>query len=236
MKHNLRIWHKIIVLALFIICVLYLSACTTYKLEVSNVSLYNEGVQIVDSVKPKSKVRLEVGQKLVGTSSDIPLALFVSAMNLSESAVIFDKHSVSVSQQGRILRAFTDDELKKSNADFSSIIESYHLYIPPTPVPNQPVMTGVPLFYRGYMGGFYLYNEVYFSARERMRRQIELDDLRMRRAVIVSSALQKNTLQPKAEPRGGFVIYPFSQLKAGELDVRVKVGDDEHYFMLKLIE
>ena len=53
----------------------FVSACTSYTLEVKNVSLYNEGVKILDSHKQKSKVRLEIGQGKVGGSSAIPLAI-----------------------------------------------------------------------------------------------------------------------------------------------------------------
>ena len=44
----------------------FVSACASYTLEVKNVSLYNEGVKILNSHKQKSKVRLEIGKaKLV---------------------------------------------------------------------------------------------------------------------------------------------------------------------------
>ena len=206
------------------------NACASYTLEVANVSLYNEGVQIVDSFKPKSKVRLEVGQHLVGGVNAVPLALFISALNLSLQNVIFAKEDISLYQNGKPITALNDKELKTQNFDFSSIVESYHLFIPSSPMPSR----GIPFIYRGYMGGFYIYDEMQFLARERMITSIELDWQRNNRAVILSSILQKNTLEPKGSPRGGFVIYAPSALQVGKLELEVRVGEERHTFALEL--
>ncbi len=234
MKHTLC---RITFFSLLSLCGVAFSACATYKLEVSNVSLYNEGVQIVDSIKTKSKVRLEVGQHKVGSASSIPLALFVSAANLSAQSVIFDRNNVLLYQNGKLLPSLSNEEIKSGSFDYSYIIESYHLYIPPAPVPSQSVVIASPFIYRGYWGGgSYIYNDMVFSARERMQRRIELEEQRAKRAIIISSALQKNTLEPKGMPRGGFVIYSPSVLQVGELDIRVRVGVEEHSFTLEIVK
>lgn len=219
--------------ALGIIYVFVCTACATYKLEVENVSLYNQGVQIVDSIKPKSKVRLEVGQDILGGLNSIPLALFVSALNLSKEAVIFDRENVTLWQEDKKLKPLSDGELKNKTFDYGYIVESYHLSIPQLalpPSPNPPVI--MPFIYRGYMGGFYLYDEVMLSARDRLYAQIKLDAQRIRRAAVLSNTLAKNTLQN--EPRGGFVIYAPQALRDGRLSLHVMVGDEEHIFTLWL--
>lgn len=208
------------------------TACATYELQVANVSMYHDGVQIADSIKAKSKVRLEVGQTLVGSANVVPLALFISAVNLSTQNVIFDKSNIVLYQHQKIIAPLNEKELKGQNLDLGYIIESYHLFIPSAPMPSQPM--SIPIIYRGYMGGFYIYDEMIFSARERMRRQIELDEQRMRRAIILSSMLQKNTLEPKSAPRGGFMIYSPSSLQKGQAELKVRVGEDEHIFILNL--
>lgn len=226
----MRTYH--ILLACFV--AIWWSGCATYKLEVGQVSLYHEGVQIVDSNKPQSKVRLEVGQSRVGSSNIIPLALFISARNLSKEAVIFDTSCVQLYQNGKLIPPLHQDELKTESFDYGYIIESYHLYIPPQPN-IEPYTLGMPFVYGGYMGGFYMYPQMFIiSARERMQQQIRLDEQRAKRAIIVSSAMQKNTLEPNGAPRGGFILYAPSKLQAGTLELRVKVGHDEHTFTLQL--
>ncbi len=224
--------HRVVFLLSWLIYGLFLTACATYKVEVGNVSAYHEGVRILDSVKAKSKVRLEIGQNLVGGANRIPLAIFVSALNLSNEAVLFDRDNVSLYQNGKFLESLSTEELKNESIDYSYIIESYHLYIPTASMPSQPV--GIPLIYRGYLAGFYFYDEIIFSARERMRRQIELDEQRMRKAIVLSSILRKNTLEKNGKPSGGFVIYLPSRLRAGEIELQVKVGEDKHNFSLQL--
>lgn len=67
-----------------------------------------------------------------------------------------------------------------------------------------------------------------------MRRQIEFDEQRMRCAIILSSMLQRNTLESKSVPRGGFMIYLPSSLQKGQAELKVRVGEDEHIFILNL--
>ena len=227
MRHSVSIYS---ILGFMSMC--FFAACASYKLEVANVSLYNEGVQIVDSVKSQSKVRLEVGQQIVGGVNTAPLALFVSALNLSSRNVMFDRESVSLYQNDKLVATLSDKEVKSANFDFGYIIESYHLFVPPVPVQSQPM--GIPLIYRGYFTGFYIYDEMIFSARERMRRQIELDAQQLKRSIIVSSMLQKDTLEPKSPPKGGFILYAPSTLKTGELKLFVRVGEEVHTFILEL--
>ncbi len=214
-------------------CVCLWKGCATYKLEVEDVSLYHEGVQIIDSIKPKSKVRLEVGQTLVGGSRAIPLALFISAQNLASQKVIFDKDCVQMYQNDKALNSLSDNELKSASFDYGFIIESYHLYMPPKSMPENQFV-GMPFIYRGYMGGFYIYDYMIISARERLWQQMRLDDERAKKALIISSMMQKNTLEPYKAPQGGFVIYAPQKLQKGTLDVYVKVGEEKHRFTLQL--
>ncbi len=195
-------------------------------------SLYNEGVKILDSHKQKSKVRLEIGQGKVGGSSAIPLAIFVLAQNLSTSPVIFDRDNIHIYQNNKEIIPLSESELKADNYDFGSIVESYHLYVPPAPMPELPV--GIPFIYRGYMGGFYVYDYMIISARERMQRQIQLDENRAKRAIIFASVLRKNTLEPNVAPKGGFMLYAPNRLKNGAIKVEVSVGEERHSFDLEL--
>ena len=195
-------------------------------------SLYNEGVKILDSHKQKSKVRLEIGQGKVGGSSAIPLAIFVLAQNLSTSPVMFDRDNIHIYQNNKEIIPLSESELKADNYDFGSIIESYHLYVPPAPMPELPV--GIPFVYRGYMGGFYVYDYMIISARERMQQQIQLDENRAKRAIIFASVLRKNTLEPNVAPKGGFMLYAPSRLKNGAIKVEVSVGEERHSFDLEL--
>lgn len=195
-------------------------------------SLYNEGVKILDSHKQKSKVRLEIGQGKVGGSSAIPLAIFVLAQNLSVAPVIFDRDNIHIYQNNKEIIPLSESELKADNYDFGSIVESYHLYVPPAPMPELPV--GIPFIYRGYMGGFYVYDYMIISARERMQWQIQLDENRAKRAIIFASVLRKNTLEPNAAPKGGFMLYAPSGLKEGVIKVEVSVGEERHSFDLEL--
>ena len=210
----------------------FVSACASYTLEVKNVSLYNEGVKILDSHKQKSKVRLEIGQGKVGGSSAIPLAIFVLAQNLSTSPVMFDRDNIHIYQNNKEIIPLSESELKADNYDFGSIVESYHLYVPPAPMPELPV--GIPFIYRGYMEGFYVYDYMIISARERMQRQIQLDENRAKRAIIFASVLRKNTLEPNVAPKGGFMLYAPSRLKNGAIKVEVSVGEERHSFDLEL--
>ena len=195
-------------------------------------SLYNEGVKILDSHKQKSKVRLEIGQGKVGGSSAIPLAIFVLAQNLSTSPVIFDRDNIHIYQNNKEIIPLSESELKADNYDFGSIVESYHLYVPSAPMPELPV--GIPFIYRGYMGGFYVYDYMIISARERMQQQIQLDENRAKRAIIFASVLRKNTLEPNVAPKGGFMLYAPSGLKEGVIKVEVSVGEERHSFDLEL--
>ncbi len=208
------------------------SGCASYTLEVKNVSLYNEGVKILDSTQPKSKVRIEVGQGKVGGSSGIPLAIFILAQNLANQPTIFDKTNVRIYQNNQEIPALSEGELKTDSYDFGSVIESYHLYLPPAPMPDVPV--GIPFVYRGYMGGFYVYDYVIISARERMQQQMRLDENRAKRAIILASVLQKNTLEPKGIPKGGFMLYAPSGFKEGLIQVSVNVNGEIHSFELEL--
>lgn len=208
------------------------SGCASYTLEAKNVNLYNEGVKILDSIQPKSKVRIEVGQGKVGGSSGIPLAIFVLAQNLSVAPVIFDRDNIHIYQNNKEIIPLSESELKADNYDFGSIIESYHLYVPPAPMPELPV--GIPFIYRGYMGGFYVYDYMIISARERMQWQIQLDENRAKRAIIFASVLRKNTLEPNAAPKGGFMLYAPNRLKNGAIKVEVSVGEERHSFDLEL--
>lgn len=208
------------------------SGCASYTLEAKNVSLYNEGVKILDSIQPKSKVRIEVGQGKVGGSSGIPLAIFVLAQNLANQPTIFDKTNVRIYQNNQEIPALSEGELKTDSYDFGSVIESYHLYLPPAPMPDVPV--GIPFIYRGYMGGFYVYDYMIISARERMQWQIQLDENRAKRAIIFASVLRKNTLEPNVAPKGGFMLYAPSRLKNGAIKVEVSVGEERHSFDLEL--
>nr|WP_317403644.1 hypothetical protein [uncultured Helicobacter sp.] len=208
------------------------SGCASYTLEAKNVSLYNEGVKILDSIQPKSKVRIEVGQGKVGGSSGIPLAIFVLAQNLANQPTIFDKTNVRIYQNNQEIPALSEGELKTDSYDFGSVIESYHLYLPPAPMPDVPV--GIPFVYRGYMGGFYVYDYMIISARERMQQQMRLDENRAKRAIILASVLQKNTLEPKGIPKGGFMLYAPSGFKEGLIQVSVSVNGEIHSFELEL--
>ncbi len=182
-----------------------------YTLEAKNVNLYNEGVKILDSIQPKSKVRIEVGQGKVGGSSGIPLAIFILAQNLANQPTLFDKTNVRIYQNNQEIPALSEGELKTDGYDFGSVIESYHLYLPPAPMPDVPV--GIPFVYRGYMGGFYVYDYMIISARERMQQQMRLDENRAKRAIILASVLQKNTLEPKGI---GFYVYDYMIISARE--------------------
>ncbi|MCX2717232.1 hypothetical protein OQH61_05720 [Helicobacter sp. MIT 21-1697] len=214
-------------------CFCLWKGCATYKLEVENVSLYHEGVQIIDSIKPKSKVRLEVGQSLVGGSSAIPLALFISVQNLDSQNVIFDKDCVQMYQNDKVINPLSDNELKSTSFNYGFIIESYHLYMPPKPI-SENQLVGMPFIYRGYMGGFYVYDYAIVSARERLWQQMHLDDERAKKALIISSMMQKNTLLPHKAPQGGFIIYAPEKLQKGVLDIYVRVGEEKHRFALQL--
>lgn len=208
------------------------SGCASYTLEAKNVNLYNEGVKILDSIQPKSKVRIEVGQGKVGGSSGIPLAIFILAQNLANQPTLFDKTNVRIYQNNQEIPALSEGELKTDGYDFGSVIESYHLYLPPAPMPDVPV--GIPFVYRGYMGGFYVYDYMIISARERMQWQIQLDENRAKRAIIFASVLRKNTLEPNAAPKGGFMLYAPNRLKNGAIKVEVSVGEERHSFDLEL--
>ena len=63
---------------------------------------------------------------------------------------------------------------------------------------------------------------------------MRLDDERAKKALIISSMMQKNTLEPYKAPQGGFVIYAPQKLQKGTLDVYVKVGEEKHRFTLQL--
>ena len=173
-----------------------------------------------------------MGQGKVGGSSGIPLAIFVLAQNLANQPTIFDKTNVRIYQNNQEIPALSEGELKTDSYDFGSVIESYHLYVPPAPMPELPV--GIPFIYRGYMGGFYVYDYMIISARERMQWQIQLDENRAKRAIIFASVLRKNTLEPNAAPKGGFMLYAPSGLKEGVIKVEVSVGEERHSFDLEL--
>lgn len=222
----------ILTLGVFVSAMLF-GGCSAYKLEVSNVDLYNEGVQVLDSAKSASKVRIEVGQKKVKGSSDIPLALFISALNLSAKNVVFDKSNVKLYQKGRYIEPLDEEAIKSDKYDFDYIIEAYNLYMPSRPIPSYP-MIGSPFIYRGYMGGFYMYDYIMISARDRMQAQMRLEERRARQAIIFASLMRKNTLEPKGAPRGGFVLYAPKYLKKGLLELHVRVGDEEHIFDLNI--
>jgi len=65
-----------------------------------------------------------------------------------------------------------------------------------------------------------------------MQQHIRLEDERARKAIVVSSSLQKNTLQDK--PKGGFVIFSPKEFKKGQIQLQVRVGEDIHIFALEL--
>lgn len=217
---------------IFIVCVL-LCGCTTYRVQVPSVSSYQEGVQIIDSAKPHSKVRLEIAQEKLGGANSIPFAFFVSAQNLSAQPVHFDQTCVEASQEGKPLHILSSNEVKESYLDYGFIVESYHLYVPPRPIVAENVF--VPFVYRGYGAGAFFGDYWAISARGSLQQQIQLEDDRMKKAIIVSSYLQKNTLQSSQSPRGGFLLIKPSLIKPGDLEINVRVGQDIHHFVIKIL-
>lgn len=247
-----------------IFLVLYFSACASYKIylphngdDALQTSIlgqkisYHEGIELIDSIKPQSKVRLELAQKYIGGTTLVPLALFLAVQNTGSTPLLFDSSNVQLYFLGktqpnilnlqdikqsayRTITPLDEEKLTSENLDFGAIIQSYHLFIPKPPMPHpQPAFLMV---YRGYLGGFYLYDEMIFSARERMRRNIEIDEMRMKQAVIISSLLQKNTLEPQKEPRGGFLVYAPRTLESGWFLLEVYVGKEKHYFIFELLK
>lgn len=241
--------HKILFLFLCLVNTLFLFGCATYnvslqsaKASTQSTSHYEDGVLILTSTLPNSKVRLEIAQSKIGGANITPLALFITAQSTltqSKTPVIFDMEHITLSYKERIkdqlvervIMPMSQESLKNDMFDFGAIIEAFHLYLPPKPVPEHYV--GVPLIYRGF-GGFGVYDYMIISAREQMQRQIKLEEQRTKRAIIIASSLRKNTLLPHAPFKGGFVLYDPRDLKPTQMQLHINIGNEIHHFTLEI--
>ena len=219
---------------------LLFAGCASYSIKLNPTlhnpaqsSHYEDGVLVLTSSMPSSKVRLELAQSKIGGASNTPLALFITAQNRGKSQILFDIEHITLSQNDTAIAPISEESLKNDAFDMGSIIEAFHLYLPPKPAPEHYV--SVPLIYRGF-GGFGVYDYMIISAREQMQRQIKLEEQRAKRAIIFASLLRKNTLLPSTHApfKGGFVLYRARDLKEGSVRLRVIVGSERHDFELKL--
>lgn len=206
--------------------VLFLCGCTTYSIVPNGDIRYHNGVKLLDSSKKYSKVRVEIAQEKIGSANDIPLTIFVIAQNLSGTRSEFSLNNISLHQASKTLPILSEKEAKASNFDFKHIVESYGIFIPQKN--SSPQHFTIPFIYSGYLVGFYHHSLI--NARSRMQEQVQLEDKRLKKSIIISNYMRKNTLDSKEDVASGFILIDSKHLNSGEIMLNININNELHSF------
>ncbi|PAF42889.1 hypothetical protein [Helicobacter sp. 11S02629-2] len=224
-------------------CIVFLTGCTSLVLQPSQISSYDNGIKIYQDSKPSSKIQLEVGQEKIGGFDTTPLVLFVTAESKDTSS-IFDVSNLYFYMNGKQVYPLNYDELKWANLNLSDAAYDYGIYTKPadisTTLSPSDIYFSAPfyapfvpfgIYGLGFNYGFYNYA----IARSTLQAQLKQNAINQANALIYQNYLRKNTLL-KDSAKGGFVLIPYSRLKAGTLKVEVKVGKDTYDTSIKLLK
>ncbi|AFI05714.1 hypothetical protein [Helicobacter cetorum] len=234
---------KIILVAI----ALLISGCASYKITPENVSSYNNGIQVMTSTQTKSKVQLEIAQSKLKGLSESPLVLYVAAQVLEGNPVVFSRKAISVSINKTKLEVLGLKQVMKSSFDFESILQSFNITVPTTPVDNVNVIAP-PMYYYG-QGGFLAYNGMMYGGMgmgmygtglgmmmmDDVEEQEIMQESRQALKILAINYLKNNTLNVENKAKGGFVVVDTKNLKTpGVVIIKVFLEDEIHTFKIDI--
>lgn len=210
--------------------------CSSLSVAPENITSYNNGIAIIQDSKQNSKIQFEVAQDDIGGLDSNPLLIYIITENLGENSVAFNITNVRGDMNGVEIQPLSFARLKNSDISVTTALSDFGIEVPS---PNVRVsnaffspMAYYPFYYPFYYGGAFGYGFYDYSfSRANMYAMQERE--RKGRRILMSHYLRQNTLK-KNEPKGGFVLFPYSLLKAGDFILKVQVGGDEYKLNIKL--
>ncbi|WP_121020881.1 hypothetical protein [Helicobacter vulpis] len=212
--------------------VAFIAGCAKLSITPEQVSRYNNGVQVLTSSQPNSKVQVEVAQKQLKGLDDPPLVLYVGAELTGGSPLDFDSSHISVSEGQRNLPVLSFKQMLKSSYDFDPVLQKFNIAVPSTPITGDNIPS--PMFYYG-QGAFLAYDMmmgVPFMMMDDAQTQAIMQDERQAFKIMAINYLRKSTLKPNSKARGGFVVVDPKHITAGTLVVRVALNNEVHTFKI----
>ncbi|PAF47383.1 hypothetical protein BKH46_04705 [Helicobacter sp. 12S02634-8] len=209
-----------------------ITGCASYTITPQNITRYDKGVEILDSIKPSSKVQIEISQSHLGGISHPPLVVYVGAQILEGNEVILDTDNISASQNNQPLPILTYAQILKSSYDFSDILQDFGIPTPPSSVSTTNIIT--PIFYYG-RGGFLAYNMLFnpFLIDDSQTQQM-IQEQREARKIMATNYLRKTTLSVEIKAKGGFIAIDTKKIHTGTLELKVSLGKDVHRFDINI--
>ncbi|WP_104695156.1 hypothetical protein [Helicobacter salomonis] len=211
-----------------------ITGCTTYSVSPEQVSKYNNGVKVLTSNQPHSKVQVEVAQKKLKGVDNPPLVLYVGAQLTEGEPLEFDSTHVSVTEGQRELPVLTFSQMLKSSYDFDPVLQKFNIAVPSTPITSDNFAS--PAFYYG-QGAFLAYDMMLgtpFMMMDDAQTQAIMQDERQAFKIMAINYLRRSTLKPDGKARGGFIIVDPKHITPGTLLVKVALNDDVHTFKIDI--
>ncbi|AFI03740.1 hypothetical protein [Helicobacter cetorum] len=230
----------------FIILLLALSGCASFKITPENVSSYNNGIQVLTSTQTKSKVQLEIAQSKFKGVSESPLVFYVAAQLLEGNSVVFNRKAISVTINNINLPVLSLRQVMNSSFDFESILESFNISVPQAPVDNVNVIAP-PMYYYG-QGSFLAYNGMYggmgmygpglgMMMMDDVEEQQVMQESRQALKILAINYLKNNTLNVESKAKGGFIVVNAKNLKKpGVIVVKIFLDNEIHTFKIDVIK
>ncbi|MCI5786149.1 hypothetical protein [Helicobacter trogontum] len=223
----------------FLCCMnLYFVACSSLTIKPDNIVSYNNGIAIMQDTKEKSKVQVEIAQEEIGGFDRIPLVFYITIENLSDDILQFSTENISIVLDGTTIKPYSFQALSRSSFSLSQALYDYGIEItPPNFKVNDPFFSmnayhvyPMPFVFNDGFFMTYRFYDYSFSRANFYNMQLESFNARK---FLISHYLRRNTLR-KNDVKGGFVLIPYKNLRAGDMHIQVNVGSEAYDFLVKL--
>ncbi|BDQ28205.1 hypothetical protein [Helicobacter ailurogastricus] len=218
-------------------CILALSlltGCVTYQVKPEKVTSYNNGIQVLTSAKPNSKVQIEVAQRKLKGLDNPPLVIYVGAQILSGGPLNFDTSNISASEGGNVLSVLSFQAMMKSSYDFEPVLQKFNIATPNSNIVEDGI--GPSMFYYG-QGSFLAYDMMFgmpFMMMDDVQTQEIMQEERQAFKIMAINYLKRSTLKPNGKAKGGFVVIDPKPIKPGTLVVKVNLHNEIHTFKIDI--
>lgn len=224
----------------FLCCVsLCFMACSSLVVKPDKIASYNNGVAIMQDKQEKSKIQIEIAQETIGGFDNVPLIFYVALENLSDEILQFSTENISIVLNEKIIiKPYSFQALSRSNFSLSQALYDYGIETTP---PNLRVsdpffsMNAYHIYPMPFMfdNGFFMAYRFYdYSFARANFYNMQLESFNARK-FLISHYLRKNTLR-KNDVKGGFILIPYRNLKAGDMYIQVSAGSEIYRFLVKL--
>ncbi len=221
-----------------IFVLIFFVGCSSLVVKPENILAYNNGIAIIQDKKTQSKIQFEIAQEIIGGFDNIPLIIYITIENLSDSNILFSTDNVSMFLNGKSITPYSFNNFISSNINISQALYDYGIevttkntnIIDPFFNPSSYYAYPIPIFLNGGFVMAYRYYDYSFARANIYSVQSTQYNARQ---FLIAHYLRKNTLK-KNDVKGGFILIPRSNLKEGNMIVNVKVGKDIHTLKINL--